>query len=89
MQFSELNQQSLEDLKKAIQQALEEGQLFDDERSQEMMERLQQLSPEQMQQLLDRLVQKMVDEGHISHRASRTMQQQPARRTSAGAGRAR
>src|SRR6187431_2723105 len=61
MPFSEWNQHTLEDLKKAIQQALEEGKLFDDKQLQEMMERLQQLSPEQMQQLLDRLVQKMVD----------------------------
>ena len=66
MPFSEWNQHSLEDLKKAIQQALEDGRLFDDQQLQEMMQRLQNLSPEQMQQLLDRLVQKMIDEGHIS-----------------------
>src|SRR6476646_6493464 len=66
MPFSEWNQHSLEDLKRAIQQALEEGRLFDDKQLQEMMERLQNLSQEQMQQLLDRLVQKMIDEGHIS-----------------------
>src|SRR5207253_1611275 len=63
---SEWNQKSLEDLKKAIQQALEEGKLFDDKALEEMMQRLQNLSPEQMQQLLDRLVQKMIDEGTIS-----------------------
>jgi Ca-activated chloride channel homolog len=66
MPFSEWNQHTLEDLKKAIQQALEQGQLFDDQSLQEMMERLQAMSPEQMEQLLDRLVQKMIDEGHIS-----------------------
>ncbi|HWC00408.1 MAG TPA: hypothetical protein VG672_27060 [Bryobacteraceae bacterium] len=66
MRFNEMNQHTLEDLKKAIQHALEQGQLFDQEHLQEMMERLQQLSPEQMDQLLDRLVQKMVDEGQIS-----------------------
>src|SRR5499427_9150544 len=66
MPFSEWNQKSLEDLKKAIQQALEEGRLFDDKQLEEMMQRLQNLSSEQMQQLLDRLVQKMIDEGHIS-----------------------
>lgn len=66
MQFNEMNQHTLEDLKKAIQQALERGQLFDDEQLQEMMERLQQISAEQMNQLLDKLVQKMVDEGHIT-----------------------
>src|SRR5215467_12391077 len=66
MPFSEWNQHSLEDLKRAIQQALEEGRLFDDRQLEEMMQRLQSLSQEQMQQLLDRLVQKMIDEGHIS-----------------------
>jgi Ca-activated chloride channel family protein len=66
MPFSEWNQHTLEDLKKAIQQALEEGRLFDDERLQEMMERLQNMSPEQMEKLLDNLIQKMVDEGQIT-----------------------
>src|SRR5690348_185359 len=66
MPFSEWNQKSLEDLKKAIQQVLEEGRLFDDKQLEEMMQRLQNLSSEQMQQLLDRLVQKMIDEGHVS-----------------------
>src|SRR6478672_4395477 len=66
MPFSEWNQHTLEDLKKAIQQALEEGKLFNDESLQEMMERLQNLSPEQMDKLLDNLIQKMVDEGQIT-----------------------
>jgi Ca-activated chloride channel family protein len=66
MPFSEWNQRTLEDLKKAIQQALEQGQLFDDQSLQEMMERLQAMSPEQLEQLLDRLVQKMIDEGQIT-----------------------
>jgi Ca-activated chloride channel homolog len=64
--FSEWNQRSLEDLKKAIQQALEEGRLFDNERLREMMERLASLTPEQMDKLLENLVQKMVDEGQIT-----------------------
>jgi Ca-activated chloride channel family protein len=66
MPFSEWNQHTLEDLKKAIQQALEQGKLFDDERLQEMMERLRQMTPEQMDKLLENLVQKMVDEGQIT-----------------------
>jgi Ca-activated chloride channel family protein len=66
MPFSELNQRSLEDLKQAIQQALEHGKLFDEQNFQEMMERLGAMSPEQMDQLLDRLVQKMIDEGQIT-----------------------
>jgi len=66
MPFSEWNEHTLEDLKKAIQQALEQGDLFDNEHMREMMDRLQNLTPEQMQKLLDNLVQKMVDEGQIA-----------------------
>jgi Ca-activated chloride channel family protein len=66
MPFSEWNQHTLEDLKKAIQEALEHGELFNDQTLQEMMERLAKMTPEQMDQLLDRLVQKMVDEGQIT-----------------------
>ncbi len=64
MQFSELNQHTLEDLKRAIARALEEGQLFNDSQS-EQMERLRNLSPEQLDRLLDRLAQKLVDEGYL------------------------
>jgi Ca-activated chloride channel family protein len=66
MPFSEWNQHTLENLKKAIQEALERGQLFPDEQMQEMMERLRNLSPEQLEKLMDNLVQKMVDEGQIT-----------------------
>jgi Ca-activated chloride channel family protein len=65
-QFSEWNQRTLEDLKQAIQQALEQGRLFDNDRMQEMMERLQAMTPEQMEKLLDNLVRKMADEGQIT-----------------------
>src|SRR6185369_16940120 len=61
MPFSEWNEHTLEDLKRAIQQALEQGKLFDDESLREMMERLQSMTPEQMDKLLENLVQKMVD----------------------------
>ena len=66
MPFSEWNQHTLEDLKKAIEQALEQGKLFNDQNLQEMMEKLQSMSPEQMDKLLENLIQKMVDEGQIS-----------------------
>src|SRR5579872_7493739 len=66
MPFSEWNQHTLEDLKRAIQEALEKGRLFDDAAMREMMERLQALTPEQMDGLLEKLVQKMVDEGQIT-----------------------
>jgi Ca-activated chloride channel family protein len=66
MPFSEWNEHTLEDLKQAIQKALERGNLFDDREMQEMMERLQNMTPEQMDKLLETLVQKMIDEGHIT-----------------------
>ena len=79
MPFSEWNQHTLEDLKKAIQKALEQGQLFEDQHLQEMMERLQAMTPEQMEKLLDTLVQKMVDEGQITI-------EEPAEQPSTGPG---
>src|ERR1700723_2825786 len=66
MQFSEWNQQTLEDLKRAIQEALESGQLFPDDQMQQMLEKLSAMSPEQLDQLLENLVQKLAAEGHIS-----------------------
>jgi Ca-activated chloride channel family protein len=66
MPFSEWNEHTLEDLKKALQQALESGKLFDNDAMQEMMERLQSMSAEQLDKLLDNLIQKMVNEGQIT-----------------------
>src|ERR1700722_15304554 len=66
MQFSEWNQHNMEDLKRAIQEALESGQLFPDDQMQQMLEKLSAMSPEQLEQLLENLVQKLAAEGHIS-----------------------
>ncbi|MDQ6665391.1 MAG: hypothetical protein M3Z23_13485 [Acidobacteriota bacterium] len=66
MPFSEYNEHNLDELKQAIQRALENGELFPEDQLRQMMERLQSLSQEQMDQLLQQLVQKLVDEGHIS-----------------------
>jgi Ca-activated chloride channel family protein len=65
-QFSEWNSNDLEDLKQAIQRALESGELFPQEQLDRMMEQLQAMSREQLDQLLDNLVQKMVDEGQLT-----------------------
>src|SRR6266446_2174589 len=81
MPFSEWNSHTLEDLKNAIQQALEQGKMFPDERLEQMMEKLQGLSEEQVQQLLDRLVQKLIDDGHIT-----IDEQNPEQAPGAGAG---
>jgi Ca-activated chloride channel homolog len=66
MRFHEMGDQTLDDLKQAIQEALENGELFGDENMRELMEKLQQMSAEQVGQLLDRLVEKMAEEGYIS-----------------------
>jgi len=84
MSFQEENEHTLEDLKKAIERALQQGQLFDDDRMQEMMERLQSMSDQQMEKLLDQLAQKMVDEGYINLEED---QEPQAGKPGAGAGR--
>jgi Ca-activated chloride channel family protein len=65
-QFTQWDPQSLEELKRAIEEALASGKLFPDDRMQQMMEQLAAMSPEQLEQLLAKLVQKLADEGHIS-----------------------
>ena len=66
MQFSEMNQHSLEDLKRAIEQALERGEFFDPERADQIRKQLESMSEEELDQLLSRLVQKLIDEGYIN-----------------------
>src|ERR1035441_7116884 len=67
MQFQEWNQQTLEDLKRAIQEALENGQLFPDDQMQQMLEKLSSMSPEKLDQLLENLVQKLAEERSEEH----------------------
>jgi Ca-activated chloride channel family protein len=66
MQFSEWNQHTLEDLKDAIQQALERGDLFDAEQAERMQQMLESMSAEDLDRLLERLVQKLADEGYLT-----------------------
>jgi len=66
MRFSEWNQHTLEDLKRALERAIEQGEMFDPERAEQIRQALENMSPEEMDQLLNRLVQKLVDEGYIS-----------------------
>lgn len=66
MQFSEMNQQSMEDLKEAIERALREGSMFDQSQAGQMAEQIRQMSPEEFNQLVNRLVKKLADDGYIS-----------------------
>jgi Ca-activated chloride channel homolog len=66
-QFSELNQQTLESLREAIERAIREGNLFnDDTRAQQLAQQLENMSPEEIDRLIERLIQKLADEGYIN-----------------------
>src|ERR1700728_3135792 len=66
MGFSERHQHTLEDLKNALQRALEQGESFDPDQAQRIQEALANMTPEQMDDLMNRLVQKLVDDGYIN-----------------------
>ena len=83
MGFTEWNQQTLEDLKNAIQRAMEQGEAFDPEQAQRIQEALESMTAEQIDELLNRMVQKLVDEGYIN-----TEQKQSKESGQAGAGNA-
>jgi Ca-activated chloride channel family protein len=66
-QFTELNQQTLESLREAIERALREGNLFDDDaRAQQLARQLENMSAEEIERLIERLVQKLADEGYVN-----------------------
>jgi len=66
MGFSEWNQHTLEDLKNALQRALEQGEMFDQEQAQRIQQALENMTPEQIDDLMNRLVQKLADDGYIN-----------------------
>ncbi len=66
MRFSEFNQHTLEDLKRALEDAILNGEMFDPERAEQIRKQLENMSGEEIDQLLNQLVQKLVDEGYIN-----------------------
>ncbi len=64
--FSEWDQNSLEELRKAIEEALERGELFDPDQAAQMQQALSNMSPEDRESLLDRLMQKLADDGYMT-----------------------
>jgi Ca-activated chloride channel family protein len=66
MQFSELSQHTLEDLKKALERALQGGDLFSPEQLEQMRQRLDQMSAQQREQLIQRLIDKLEEGGYIN-----------------------
>ncbi len=69
MQFSEFNQHTLDDLKRAIEEALSRGDFLDQDRAEQIRQSLENMSPEELDQLLNRMVQKLADEGYINKEA--------------------
>src|ERR1700685_2154541 len=63
MGFSEWNQHTLEDLKDALQRALEQGEMFDPDQAQRIQQALENMTPEQMDELMNRLGQKLAGRG--------------------------
>lgn len=66
MQFSQMDSQTMEQLKEAIERALESGELFNPEQAEQMQQRLQEMSAQQRDKLLQNLVQKLEEAGYIN-----------------------
>lgn len=64
--FSEFNAHTLEQIKDALRRALESGELFDQERAEQVRRQLENMTPEQREQVLDRLAAKLRDEDYLS-----------------------
>ena len=60
--FSEFNDQTLENLREAIRQALESGELFDEE----AQEKYETLSEDQVEELIDQIIQKLQEQNFIN-----------------------
>jgi len=66
MQFSEMNQHTLQNLKEAIERALDSGEMFDEERAAEIRQHLQQMSAQQREKLIQRMIEKLEESGYIN-----------------------
>ncbi|MDE1177639.1 MAG: VWA domain-containing protein [Edaphobacter sp.] len=60
--FSQFNDQTMENLRDAIRQALESGELFDEE----AQEKFESLPEDQVEELIDKIVQKMQEQNFIN-----------------------
>ena len=66
MQFSEWNEHTLEELKRAIEEALQRGEFLDQDRAEQIRQQMESMTEEQLDQMLNRLVQKLAEEGYIN-----------------------
>ena len=66
MGFSEFDKHSMERLREAIEEALRNGDVFDQKMADAMRERVEEMSPEEFNQLVNKLVKKLAEEGYIT-----------------------
>ena len=66
LQFSEFNDHTLDELKKALERALENGDLFDPEQAEQIRERLEAMSAQQREDLIENLINKLEKAGFIN-----------------------
>lgn len=64
--MQEMDSHTMEALRKAIEEALLNGELFDPAGVETMRQQLEQMSGEQLEKLVDRLAQKLVEEGYVN-----------------------
>lgn len=64
--MQEMDSHTLEALRKAIEEALLNGELFDPAEAEAMRQQLEQMSGEQLEKLVDRLARKLVEEGYVN-----------------------
>ena len=62
----EFNEHTLENLKQAIERALESGELFSPDQLEQMRQRLEQMSAQEREQLIDRLAEKLEQAGYVN-----------------------
>ena len=60
--FQEFNDQTLQNLREAIREALDSGELFDEE----AQEKYEALSEDQVEELIDQIIQKMQEQNFIN-----------------------
>ena len=65
--FNEMDgEQTMEQLRQAILDAIQNGEMFSDKEWQQLLEQMQNMSREQQEELADRLIERLEQEGYVS-----------------------
>ncbi|MFN7925318.1 MAG: hypothetical protein U0Q16_34790 [Bryobacteraceae bacterium] len=68
--LSQMDPHTLDALRKAIEEALLNGELFDPAEADRMRRELEAMSGDQLEQSIDRLMQRLLDDGYVSEQES-------------------